>query len=273
MATPHSPWRTPPVTKGPSPTTSAWSRATPPSSTPRSSATGAVSFPGEDRLRRGERSRRPATTRCCSTPGCRRRPTPTATRTTPARAGGEFIGPGSPVDTDRFFVICSNLIGGCYGCAGPASTDPVTRTALGYGLPDRDRRRHGARAAPAARPPGHRAAARGVGASLGGMQSLLLAALVPERMGRSPLLGRAAFASPGDRPALRAAAGGDGRRRLAQRSLYGTDFPHRGQKLAREIGTITYRSGPAVAGALRAPAQRRERACRASTTTSRWSAT
>ncbi len=42
-----------------------------------------------------------------------------------------MIGPGRPVDTNRFFVICSNIIGGCMGSTGPGSTNPAT--ALPYG--------------------------------------------------------------------------------------------------------------------------------------------
>lgn len=37
-----------------------------------------------------------------------------------------MVGPGRPVDTDRFFVICSNVIGGCMGSEGPTETDPAT---------------------------------------------------------------------------------------------------------------------------------------------------
>ena len=37
-----------------------------------------------------------------------------------------FIGPGAAIDTDRFHVICTNLIGGCYGSTGPSSTNPDT---------------------------------------------------------------------------------------------------------------------------------------------------
>jgi len=37
-----------------------------------------------------------------------------------------MIGPGKPFDTDRYFVICSNVIGGCKGSTGPSSTDPQT---------------------------------------------------------------------------------------------------------------------------------------------------
>ncbi|MFV2093077.1 MAG: homoserine O-acetyltransferase, partial [Hyphomicrobiales bacterium] len=43
-----------------------------------------------------------------------------------------MVGPGKPVDTDRFFVICPNVIGGCMGSTGPASVDK--RTGLPYAL-------------------------------------------------------------------------------------------------------------------------------------------
>src|SRR6476469_10682367 len=35
-----------------------------------------------------------------------------------------MVGPGKPIDTDRFHVICANVIGGCMGSTGPASTAP-----------------------------------------------------------------------------------------------------------------------------------------------------
>ncbi|MBY0561082.1 homoserine O-acetyltransferase [Hyphomicrobium sp.] len=37
-----------------------------------------------------------------------------------------MVGPGKPIDTDRFFVICSNVVGGCMGSTGPASINPKT---------------------------------------------------------------------------------------------------------------------------------------------------
>ncbi|MEM7133658.1 MAG: homoserine O-acetyltransferase [Chloroflexota bacterium] len=47
----------------------------------------------------------------------------------------ECIGPGKAFDTNRFFVICSNVIGGCYGSTGPISMDPETGLAYGLNLP------------------------------------------------------------------------------------------------------------------------------------------
>lgn len=46
-----------------------------------------------------------------------------------------MIGPGRPIDTDRFFVICPNVIGSCMGSTGPASTDPATGTPYGIRFP------------------------------------------------------------------------------------------------------------------------------------------
>lgn len=45
------------------------------------------------------------------------------------------IGPGKAFDTNRFFVICSNVIGGCYGSTGPASIDRQTGRPYGLNLP------------------------------------------------------------------------------------------------------------------------------------------
>ena len=46
-----------------------------------------------------------------------------------------LVGPGKPVDTDRFFVICPNLLGGCRGTTGPSSVDPATGEPYGLDFP------------------------------------------------------------------------------------------------------------------------------------------
>lgn len=58
-----------------------------------------------------------------------------------AHAAGEggwwanLIGPGRAIDTDRYYVICPNLLGGCRGTTGPSSTNPATGRAWGMSFP------------------------------------------------------------------------------------------------------------------------------------------
>src|SRR3989440_8367559 len=46
-----------------------------------------------------------------------------------------MVGPGRPLDTDSYFIICPNVIGGCMGSTGPASTNPATGKAWGLDFP------------------------------------------------------------------------------------------------------------------------------------------
>jgi homoserine O-acetyltransferase/O-succinyltransferase len=46
-----------------------------------------------------------------------------------------MVGPGKAFDTDRYFVICSNIIGGCRGSTGPSSIDPATGKPYGLHFP------------------------------------------------------------------------------------------------------------------------------------------
>jgi homoserine O-acetyltransferase len=156
-----------------------------------------------------------------------------------------FIGPGAPLDTDRYFVVCSNLLGGCYGSTGPMSTNPATGEPWATDFPiltvtDMVRAQ--------LRLLDHLGIERlhaAVGASLGGMQSLAIAALAPERVGRLVSISAALRAYPQSialRFVQRQAVMADPDWRGGR--YYGASFPHRGQRIAREIGTITYRSGP-----------------------------
>src|ERR1700750_1749549 len=45
------------------------------------------------------------------------------------------VGPGKPIDTSRYFVICSNVVGSCMGTTGPSSTNPATGTPWGLEFP------------------------------------------------------------------------------------------------------------------------------------------
>ncbi|HEY4344358.1 MAG TPA: homoserine O-acetyltransferase [Parvibaculum sp.] len=46
-----------------------------------------------------------------------------------------MVGPGKPIDTDRFFVICQNVVGGCMGTTGPKDIDPKTGKPYGLSFP------------------------------------------------------------------------------------------------------------------------------------------
>jgi homoserine O-acetyltransferase len=46
-----------------------------------------------------------------------------------------MVGPGKGIDTDRYFVICCNILGSCIGSTGPSSINPVTGTPYGLDFP------------------------------------------------------------------------------------------------------------------------------------------
>jgi homoserine O-acetyltransferase len=93
-----------------------------------------------------------------------------------------MVGPGRPIDTDRFFVVCANVLGSCMGSSGPATIDPATGAEWGMAFPVitiRDMVRAQAMLLD------HLGVARlaaVVGGSMGGMQALSWAATYPARV-------------------------------------------------------------------------------------------
>ncbi|HVL73507.1 MAG TPA: homoserine O-acetyltransferase, partial [Beijerinckiaceae bacterium] len=93
-----------------------------------------------------------------------------------------MIGPGRPIDTERFFVICPNVVGACMGTTGPASTNPATGRAWALDFPlvtVRDMVRAQAMLLDAL---GIESVFCVIGGSMGGMQVLQWVASYPERV-------------------------------------------------------------------------------------------
>ena len=155
-----------------------------------------------------------------------------------------MIGSGRAIDTERYFVVCSNVIGGCYGSTGPTSIDPETARPYGMRFPVvtiRDMVRAQRRLLNSL---GVRRLALVIGGSIGGQQALEWAvefpdfveravpvaatgALGPQGVGMSEIGRRAIMADPDWQ-------GGD---------YYGSGRrPEAGLTIARMAGMMTYQS-------------------------------
>jgi len=153
------------------------------------------------------------------------------------------VGPGKAIDTAKYFVICSNVLGGCSGTTGPGSADPATNAPYGLRFPLVTVEDMVDAQAALLDHLGIERLACVAGGSMGGMQSLAWARRYPERVasvaaiattwrlaaqaiafnevGRTAILGDANF------------AGGD---------YYDEGQPVHGLAVARMIGHITYLS-------------------------------
>ncbi|KAL8994124.1 MAG: hypothetical protein Q9169_005820 [Polycauliona sp. 2 TL-2023] len=157
----------------------------------------------------------------------------------------KFIGPGAPLDTDKYFVICTNVIGSCYGSTGPQSIDPANGEHYATRFPIltmQDMVRAQFRLLDAF---GIRRLYASLGSSMGGMQSLAAGVLFPERVGKIVSISGCARSHPYSiamRHTQRQVLMMDPN--WARGFYYGGIPPHAGMKLAREIATVTYRSGP-----------------------------
>ncbi|MBP6730009.1 MAG: homoserine O-acetyltransferase, partial [Microthrixaceae bacterium] len=158
----------------------------------------------------------------------------------------QLIGPGRAIDTNRYFVVCTNVLGGCQGTTGPASIDPRTGRPYGSTFPVvtiRDMVRVQSLLAEHLRISSWHAV---VGGSMGGMQVLEWATMFPDRVGAIVAIATAAAAS-----AQQIAWSMVGRRSiLLDPAFRGGDYydaepgggPHAGLQLARQIAQIHYRS-------------------------------
>ena len=137
-----------------------------------------------------------------------------------------LVGPGKPLDTEQYFIICSNVIGGCMGSTGPASINPATGKVWGLDfpvitIPDMVR----AQAMLIDRL-GIDTLFAVVGGSMGGMQVLQWAAAYPERVFSAlPIACSTRHSAQNIAFHEAGPAGGDGRSRLARRPLCRAGHP------------------------------------------------
>ena len=158
----------------------------------------------------------------------------------------DLIGPGRALDTDRYYVVCANVLGGCQGSTGPSSIEPATGQPYGSQFPVvtiRDIVRAQARLADHL---GVRRWFTVIGGSMGGMQVIEWAVMYPTRVRSFVSLASCLAAS-----AWQIAWSAVGRTALAlDPNWRGGDYygappghgPHRGLATARAIAQITYRS-------------------------------
>ena len=154
-----------------------------------------------------------------------------------------MIGEGRPIDTGRFFVVCINSLGSPFGSSSPASVDPATGSSFGIAFPEIAVEDIAAAGREALRSLGIERVAAAIGPSLGGMVVLAYGAQFPGEVENLVSISGAAQATP-FAIALRS----------LQREMVRSDpswrggnyppgrGPRLGLRLARKLGTITYRS-------------------------------
>ena len=154
-----------------------------------------------------------------------------------------MIGPGKAFDTGKYFVICANILGSCYGTTGPSSVNPETGKPYGLSFPlvtIRDMVRTQKELLDHL---GIRRVRAITGGSMGGMQAIEWALLYPQLVDSIILIATAARSTPQSiamhKVGLRAIMddpnweGGD---------YYGKEPPNKGLAIARMLGHITYLS-------------------------------
>ncbi len=159
-----------------------------------------------------------------------------------------FVGPGRAFDTDRYFVICSNVIGGCSGSTGPSSLNPQTDQPYGSRFPVVTIGDMVAAQARLLDLLGIDRLLAVAGGSMGGMQALQWAVAYPERVH-----GVMALATTARSSAMTIALNTIGRQAIMRDSRWrGGDYydgvrPADGLAIARMVGHISYLSEDALA--------------------------
>jgi homoserine O-acetyltransferase/O-succinyltransferase len=155
----------------------------------------------------------------------------------------DMIGPGKPIDTTRYFVVCVNSLGSCFGSTGPASVDPATGEPYRLTFPVLHVEDIANGGAAVLDHLGIERVHTVVGASMGGMTALAFALIHPERVRGLVSLSSAARSLPFS-IAIRSL-----QREIIRRDpkwnkgRYAFDDPPvTGMRLARKLGMITYRS-------------------------------
>jgi len=154
-----------------------------------------------------------------------------------------MVGPGKPIDTERYFVICSNVLGGCSGTTGPGSTDPATGEPYGLRFPLVTIEDMVDVQAALLDHLGIERLLAVAGGSMGGMQALAWARRYPGRVA-SALAGATTWRLAAQAIAFnevgRTAILGDPA--FAEGDYYHRGQPDHGLAIARMIGHITYLS-------------------------------
>jgi len=154
-----------------------------------------------------------------------------------------MVGPGKPIDTGRWFVVCVNSLGSCKGSTGPASIDPATGAPYRLSFPELSVE-DGARAAvDVVHALGIERLACVVGNSMGGMTALALLLLHPGIARSHVNISGSAQALPFSiaiRSLQREAIRLDPQWNGGQYDE--TNYPESGMRMARKLGVITYRS-------------------------------
>jgi homoserine O-acetyltransferase len=156
------------------------------------------------------------------------------------------VGPGRAIDTDRLFVVCSNVLGGCQGTTGPSSEDPDTGRPYGSRFPVVTIRDQVVVEAALADRLGVGRWAAVVGGSMGGQRALEWAVSFPDRVANAVIVACGAQATAEEIALCSLQI----RAIRADPCFRGGDYydappdegPWRGMSLARGIGQVSYRS-------------------------------